>query len=375
MIYLDHAATSYPKPAPVREAILACLAAGGNPGRSGHRLAIWAEERIWDARERIADLFHTADASRVVFTVNATMALNVAIKGLARPRTRVLTSSFEHNSVTRPLWAMKDVTWTAIAPTDDSPIDLDLLEQELRKGGVAMVVVSHASNVTGAVVPLAQIRSLTGGYEVPLVLDASQTAGHLPVRAEAGEVLVFPGHKGLFGPQGTGGMVVGDGITLHPLVEGGTGGRSESPRQPRWLPHALEAGTPNSVGIAGLGAAVQWLTECGIEAIMMREASLRAHFIARLRAIPRLTVHDWASETTVPVVSIAFDDMPAAEAAARLEERADVIVRAGLHCAPLAHRTLGTLPAGTVRFGLSHLTDLSELESALDAVADLAGKQ
>lgn len=375
MIYLDHAATSFPKPPGVVEAMTRYLSLAGNPGRSAHRMSQAADDVVWDARCAVAELFGGDEPDRVVFTLNATMALNMAIKGLVRPGDRVLMSSFEHNSVVRPLHALatEGVRTDAVAPSDDSPLDLDRLESELRRGDVRLLVLSHGSNVTGAVLPLGQIRHLTERYGVPVVLDVAQTAGHVPVTAELADVLVFSGHKGLFGPQGTGGMLVSDRVSIRPVLYGGTGGRSESPEQPRWLPFRLEAGTPNGVGSAGLAAAVRYVARRRVEEIAERETTLRRRLVDGLSLVPRLRLHAWPSpERPVGVASATFEDVPAADAAALLEERSDVLVRAGLHCAPSAHRMLGTLEAGTVRFSLCHLTTEAEIDAAVAAVAELA---
>ncbi|MEV0135508.1 aminotransferase class V-fold PLP-dependent enzyme [Dactylosporangium sp. NPDC050688] len=375
MIYLDHAATSFPKPAAVMEAMARYLTDAGNPGRSGHRLARAGEETIWNARRAIADLVDGTDPDRVVFAANATAALNTAIKGLVQPGDRILSTAYEHNSVVRPAHALagSDVTWTPVPPTSDEPVDLDRLEAELRRGGVRVVAVAHASNVTGAVVPLRAVHALTTRYGATLVVDAAQTAGHRPVSVRDADVLVFAGHKGLLGPQGTGGMYVGDHVAIRPLIHGGTGGRSELRDQPRWLPWALESGTPNGVGVAGLAAGVRHVAEHTPEAIADRERTLRAALLDGLRHIEHVTVHEQpSSEAPVGVISVTIDGLPAVDAAALLEERHDIMVRGGLHCAPVAHETLGTAAHGTVRLSLSHLNSDTDVKSALEGVAATA---
>ena len=376
MIYLDNAATSYPKPAAVLDAMRSYLDAGGNPGRSGHRLARAAEEMVWDARLVLAGLLGVEEPERVVFTGNATMALNIAIKGLVQSGDRVLTSSFEHNSVMRPLYALEDsgVVTTVIPPGTDCAVDLDRLESELRANRVRLVVMSHASNVTGACVPLAQVHELTTRYGALLVVDAAQTAGHTAVRGDDAEVVVFAGHKGLHGPQGTGGMYVSERVTIRPLLHGGTGGRSEVPHQPRWLPYALESGTPNGVGIAGLAAGVRHVSAEGLDAVRIREADLRRALVAAVARIPGVQLHEWPSPVPpMPVVSVTFDRLSATDAAALLDERHGIMVRGGLHCAPMAHRTLGTAArGGTVRLAPSHCTTPSEIEAAVAGIVDVA---
>lgn len=373
MIYLDHAATSYPKPPEVALAMHGYLEFAGNPGRSSHELARSAEAAIWDARQALADLLGATEPDRIVFTLNATMALNMAIKGIVEPGDRVLTSSFEHNSVVRPLHAagQDGITWTAIPPTADSPIDLDAARAELSAGGVRAICLSHASNVTGSVLPVREVYHLAQRYEAVLVLDAAQSAGHLPVSADLADVVVFAGHKGLWGPQGTGGMYVGEAITIKPSLHGGTGGRSDLPTQPRWLPHALEAGTPNGVGVAGLAAAVRHVGEIGIDEIRKTELTLRERLVSELASVPGAVVHETpTAEPPVGVVSVSLaDGRPVGPVAALLDERHGVCVRSGLHCAPLAHRQIGTFPDGTLRFSVSHLTTEAELDTAVAALS------
>jgi cysteine desulfurase family protein len=375
MIYLDAAATSYPKPPSVLAAMSEYLRTAGNPGRSGHRLSQAGEAVLWDARERLAAVLDGDDPSRVVLTLNATTALNMAIKGLALPGRRVLTSAFEHNAVVRPLHSLREtgVVWAAVPPAPDSPIDLDAVERELRAGDVSLIVVTHASNVTGAVIPLAAVHALATDYEVPLLVDAAQTAGDRPVSARTADVLVVAGHKGLLGPQGTGGLYVSERVSIRPLLHGGTGGRSEQLEQPQWLPFALEAGTPNGVGIAGLAAAVSHVTARDVAARASITQRLRTAFVAELRSVPGVLLHEWPSrEPPVGVVSITFEGRSPIDAAAMLEERHDVLTRAGLHCAPLAHRTLGTFSNGTVRLSFSDAIPASDLDAATEAVRDVA---
>lgn len=375
MIYLDQAATSFPKPPGVAEAIMDYLAGAGNPGRSGHRLARFADDVVWSARADVAKLFAVADPAQVIFTMNATMALNIALQGVLRPGDRVLCSSFEHNSVVRPLHALGavGVKWEALPPSADCPVDLDRLEQDLRSGAVRAVVVSHGSNVTGAVLPLAEVRRLTLEHGALLVVDAAQTAGHVPLSIADADLIACSGHKGLLGPQGTGVLVVSPGVEVRPLFQGGTGGRSEQLEQPRWLPFALESGTPNGAGIAGLAAGVRHLMARGIPELAAHEETLRRRLVEGLSALPGVTVIEQPSpERPVPVVSITMRSRLPGTVAELLEERAGILVRGGLHCSPQAHRTVGTFPSGAVRFGMSHETGTDEVDAAVAAVAEIA---
>jgi cysteine desulfurase family protein len=375
MIYLDNAATSHPKPPEVLAAMARYLETGGNPGRSGHRLARASEDLIWDAREALSEFLGVDQPERITFAYNATTALNIAIKGLVSTGDRVLTSAFEHNSVVRPLYALREaeVTTSTIPPAPNAPVDLDWLEAELRDPRVRLVIVSHVSNVTGAVAPVGAIHELTRRAEVPLVVDAAQSVGHVPISGDDADVLVFSGHKGLYGPQGVGGMYVSERAPVRPLMQGGTGGRSELPQQPRWLPYALECGTPNGVGIAGLAAGLRYVVKRGAEVIRAHETALREELTGRLRGIQGVRLHEWpGAEPPGPVVSVTFDGVAPGTAAELLEERHGVLVRAGLHCAPLAHRTLETIGTGTVRFSMSHLTSWSELDNLTGAVTEIA---
>lgn len=378
MYYFDSAATSYPKPSVVRRAMHEYMDLAGSPGRSGHFLSRRAEEIIWDSRESVGRLFGASDPASVVFTQNATMALNLAIYGVAASG-RVLSGAFEHNSVARPLhWLRQSgVKWDVIPPSSDSPIDLEVLESELSTGDVHTVVLAHASNVTGATVPITEVYRLCRDRRAVLIVDAAQTAGHVPITCDDADLIAFSGHKGLFGPQGTGGLVVSSSAPpLTPLLRGGTGGRSELLEQPWWLPYALEAGTPNGVGIAGLGAAVRLLLdEVGLDQVRRQETELREELKTLLEKVAGCTVHDWPStETPVPVVSLSFRQLKSMEVAERLEEDYNILVRAGLHCAPMAHATLNTFDSGTVRVSMSRLTSQTDIHCLAEALAEIEAR-
>lgn len=379
MIYLDHAATSYPKSAEVRNSVADYLDQGGNPGRSGHRLAQWSESRIWEARQNLAALVDVDDPDRVIFTLNATMALNVVTNHLAHCDGAVVSSAFEHNSVVRPLHALAEdgrVEHVVVPPSPTEPVDLDRLETLLGHGDVHAVFVSHASNVTGAIAPVEQISALCRRHGVLFVLDAAQTVGHHTVDARLADVLVFAGHKGLGGPQGVGGMVLGEGVLLRPLVRGGSGGKSELREQPKWLPWAHEAGTPNGPGIAGFAAGLGDVTREEVGRRCARERELRTRLRDGLSAIDHVRLHEIpSSRGAVGVLSITLDGYRPTELAEKLDERYGILVRAGLHCAPLAHETLGTFPAGTLRFSLSHLTTEAEIDHTIAAVTELAAEK
>lgn len=379
MIYLDHAATSWPKPPDVLASMAGYLErAGGNPGRSGHRLSVAAARIVYDAREAVAGLFGVSDPLRVVFTMNATHALNLALRGLLRPGDRVVTTSVEHNAVMRPLRALERAGVTlAVAPCRaDGSLDPADMAAALTPG-TRLVVMTHANNVTGALLPVAEVAGLAHAAGALLLVDAAQTAGAHPVDVPALgiDLLAFTGHKGLQGPPGTGGLVLGNEVdpqALDPLVRGGTGSRSEWEEQPDDLPDRYESGTPNGVGIAGLAAGIGWVTDRGVNAIRAHEAALTGRLLAGLCAIPGVTVYGPAADKRTATVSFTLAGKRVSEVGLRLDEEYDILVRVGLHCAPAAHRTIGTFPEGTVRLAAGAATTEDDVGAALRAVEEIA---
>ena len=379
MIYLDNAATSFPKPPAVAESIVDFLEhSAGNPGRSGHALAMAAQTVVAATRRQLASLFGVPDPSRIVFALNATDALNTALWGLLRPGDRVVTTSIEHNAVARPLHALAErgVEVTRVACAPDGTLDLDDLDRALRSGPVRLVAMCHASNVCGTILPVREAAQRTHEHGALFLLDAAQTAGVLSidVREMGIDLLAVPGHKALLGPTGTGGLYVAPGVRLSPLRQGGTGTRSEDERQPEELPEALEAGTVNTVGIAGLGAALRYLGERGLPAIRAHEVALTTRLIDGLRDVPGVRVHGSGDAgRQVGVVSLSVEGWEPVDLAAVLDSSFGIAVRAGLHCAPLAHRTLGTFPRGTVRLSPGCFTTDEDVDQALAALRKLAG--
>lgn len=380
LLYLDHAATSWPKPPEVLAAMAAFLEhAGGNPGRSGHRLSIAAGRLVYEAREAIAELFRVSDPLRVIFTANATHAINIVVSGLLRPGDRVVTTGAEHNAVMRPLRAAerRGVHLTVVPCAADGWLDPTDLARALRPGA-RLVVLGHASNVSGAILPLAEIAPLARGAGALLLVDAAQSAGAVPIdlRAMGIDLLAFTGHKGLCGPPGTGGLVLGerfDAAELAPLLHGGTGSASELETQPEHLPDKLESGTPNGVGLAGLGAGVRHVLARGVGTLRAREVELARALLDGLARIPGVTVHgprDLARRTAT--VSFTVADRRVSEVGLRLDEEFGVLCRVGLHCAPAAHRTLGTFPEGTVRFAPGPSLAPENLRRAVAAVERIA---
>ncbi|HSW41060.1 MAG TPA: aminotransferase class V-fold PLP-dependent enzyme [Patescibacteria group bacterium] len=379
MIYLDNAATSFPKPPAVAAEIVDFLErSAGNPGRSGHALAVAAQAVVAATRAQLAGLFGVPDPARVVFAANATDALNVALWGLLRPGDRVVTTSLEHNAVARPLHALagRGVGVTRVACAPDGTLDLADLDRALRSGPVRLVAMCHASNVSGTILPAREAAQLAHEHGALFLLDAAQTAGVLPidVREMGLDLLAFPGHKALLGPTGTGGLYVAPGVRLSPLRQGGTGTRSEEEEQPEELPEALEAGTLNTVGIAGLGAAVRYLRQQGQEAIRAHEVALTARLMDGLVRIPGLRIHGTGDPTRqVATVSLSLEGWEPVDVAAVLDSSFGIAVRSGLHCAPLAHRTLGTFPRGTVRLSPGCFSTDDDVDQALAALRKLAG--
>ncbi|MCS7282672.1 MAG: aminotransferase class V-fold PLP-dependent enzyme [Anaerolineae bacterium] len=381
MIYLDNAATSWPKPPGVLEAMARFLTeVGANPGRSGHRLSVEAGRIVYAAREAVAELFHAPDPLRVVFGLNATEGLNLALRGLLRPGDHVVTSSMEHNSVMRPLRALEreGVEVTVVSCSGEGMLDPGAVLAALRSN-TRMVVLNHASNVTGTILPVGEVGRALRRMNGPLLLvDAAQSGGAIPIdmQADGIDLLAFTGHKSLYGPMGTGGLIIGERVPLRefrPLIRGGTGSRSEQEEQPDFLPDMGESGTPNAVGLAGLEAGVRWVLERGVEAIRAREVELTQHLLDGLREIPGVTVYGPAdARRRTAVVSFNIAGMEPSEVGMRLDEEYGILCRVGLHCAPAAHRTIGTFPTGTVRFSLGAFTTREEVEAALRAVAQLA---
>ena len=380
MIYLDHAATSWPKPPPVLAAITDFLVhSGGSPGRSAHRLSLKAARPLYAARETLAHFLNAPDPLRTLFTANATEALNLAIYGLLRPGDRVVTTAMEHNAVMRPLRDLeRQGVQLVVVPCGPEG---SLAPEDLRRAarpGTRLLVANHASNVTGTLLPIAELGTLAREIQTLLLVDAAQTAGALPLDMQALgiDLLAFTGHKALLGPPGTGGLVLGprlDPAELQPRIRGGTGSRSEREEQPDDLPDKFESGTPNGPGIAGLLAGVQTVQQLGLENIRAHEIRLTEQLIQGLQAIPGVRLYgpqDPRKRTAT--VSFTVDKRRVSEVAWRLDEEFGVLCRVGLHCAPAAHRTLGTFPEGTIRFAAGFTTTADQIAAALQAVQEIA---
>jgi cysteine desulfurase/selenocysteine lyase len=376
MIYLDNAATSWPKPSCVIEAISEVLEqAGGNPGRSGHRLSIAAARIIYDTREEIAQFFHVSDPLCVIFTGNATHAINLALKGLLKPGDHVVTSSMEHNAVMRPLRELEKsgVRLSVVQCASDGTIDVHDVIKAVNSR-TRLVAIVHASNVVGTILPVSEIAAVARNAGALLLVDAAQTAGLVPINMETTgiDLLAFTGHKELQGPPGIGGLVIGERVdvsSFEPLFRGGTGSRSEFEQQPEELPDKFESGTPNLVGIAGLKAALQWLKERGTETAYAHIKLLTRTLIDGLASLPGITIYGTKDpERSVGIVSLTVAGKHVSEIALRLDEEHDILCRVGLHCAPAAHRTIGSFPEGTVRLAPGLFTTLEDIYATIEAV-------
>jgi cysteine desulfurase family protein len=378
MIYLDNAATSWPKPERVYAAADRVLREeSGNPGRSGHALSLAAGRRIEEARLCLARLFGAARPERIVFTLNTTDALNLAIKGILRPGDHVITGSMEHNSVGRPLEALRarGVEYTKIPLCAVNGADPDAVKAAIRKN-TRLAVFCHVSNVSGTVNPVAEIGAVCRGRGIPLLVDAAQSAGSAPIDVERMNIdlLAFPGHKGLLGPQGTGGLYIREGLVLSPLREGGTGSRSEELVQPEGLPGRYESGTQNTAGIAALGEGARFIMEEGVEKTGAREARLASRLIGGLRDIPGITLYGPPEgPRRKGVVSITLAGIDPAQASLILDNAFGIAVRAGLHCAPDGHRTLGTLDrGGTLRISVGFFNTDEDIDRCVEAIGAIA---
>lgn len=376
MIYLDQAATSFPKPPSVIAAVCDHLThLGANPGRSGHSLSVQAARSVYACRERLARFIGASDARQVIFTPNATVGLNLILLGYLNAGDHVVTTSMEHNSVTRPLRFLRetrDVRITVVRADDVGRISAKDVGTAV-KADTRMVVINHASNIVGTIAPIADIRKAIG--EVPLMVDAAQTLGAIPidVTKENIDLLAFSGHKGLLGPQGVGGLYLRTGFEVKPLILGGTGSGSESDRQPTTLPDQYESGTPNGPGIAGLAAGLDHLLQLGPDVVRAREAQYRQLLWAGLSEIPRVTLYGPPDPgCAMPVIAMRIDGLSPNEVTQRLDRDHNVLTRSGLQCAPEAHRTLGTFPEGTVRVSAGIMNTPEELERAVDAVRVVA---
>lgn len=353
---------------------------GANPGRSGHRRSIEAARVVYDVREALAGLFGLSDPCRVVFAGNCTGALNLAIRGLLRPGDHALTGSMEHNAVMRPLRALEQqgVELTVVRCSTDGLLCPEEVRRAIRPR-TRLLAVNHASNVVGTLQPVTALGAIAREHGVPFLVDAAQSAGtyRLDMHASFIDLLAVPGHKGLLGPTGTGALLIGEDFCadrLEPLMRGGTGSRSELETQPEFLPDRFESGTLNAVGLAGWREGLRWLLGTGLEEIRRREEELTQRLLDGLSALPGIRLYGGlAARDRAAVVSFNLSGRECSQVGELLEERRGILCRVGLHCAPAAHRSIGTFPGGTVRFSPGAFTTRAEIDAALEAVGELCG--
>ena len=379
MIYFDNAATTLRKPDCVIQAVVQAMQSFGNSGRGIHGGALSASRIIYDARAALAALFGAESPERIAFTANSTQALNTAIKGVLNPGDHVITTALEHNSVLRPLYELEDrgVELTILPADSLGNIRYEDFEEKLRPNTKA-IVTTHGSNLTGNLLDIGKIGAIARRLGLVYIVDASQTAGvfHIDVQKMGIDILCFTGHKGLLGPQGTGGIYVRSGLEIRPLLSGGSGVQTYLRNHPPQMPTALEAGTLNGHGIAGLGAAVRHLLEIGLDTIREKERALMMLFYQEVTQIPGIRVYgDFRSMDRCAIVSLNIRDYDSGEVSDALSEQYGIATRPGAHCAPLMHQALGTVEQGAVRFSFSHYNTEEEIKIAVSALRELAQEE
>lgn len=376
IVYLDNAATSFPKPESVYQALdRFARTALANPGRAGHKMALQAEQELDTGRHLLNQLFHGQGPERFVFTLNCTDALNMALKGVLREGDHVITSDLEHNSVSRPLRAMElagVISVTRVSSGGDGLIDPDAVARAIT-GKTRLIAMTHASNVLGTIQPVAEIGRIARQHDLLFLVDAAQTAGVVPIDVQALSIdlLAFPGHKGLFGPTGTGALYVGSRARLRPWREGGTGGDSSSPTQPSDLPYFLEGGTPNVLGVAGLNAGIRFVMERGPDELRRHEVALTDQLAEGLGELGCRVFGCQDAARRVGTLSFRTEMMAAGDLAAILDAEFQIAVRPGLHCAPYIHKAQGTFPDGTVRVSPGPFNTAADIQYLLDALKQI----
>jgi cysteine desulfurase family protein len=378
MIYLDNAATSWPKPEIVYRTMDDFLRTkGGNPGRGSHSMALAARGPVEETRMLLARLFNIPEPSRVIFTLNCTDALNLALKGLLKPGDHVITSYIGHNSLVRPFHKLESngVKVTRLPPWVDTGVISPRELEAAITANTRLIAITHASNVNGIIQPIADYGAIARKHHVVFLVDAAQTAGNFPIDVQTDDIdlLAFHGHKSLFGPTGTGGLYIGKGINLDTLREGGTGSYSEEEEQPEVYPDKYESGTQNGVGLAGLGAGVKFIFREGLEKIRTHEQALIEQLIEGLSVIPGVNLYRAMDlNNQASVISFNIDGYEPGEIGAILDQSFDIKVRTGLHCAPALHKTLGTFPRGTVRLSPGYFNTIEEIDFTVKAIDRIA---
>lgn len=379
MIYMDNAATTMHKPQEVIDAVVMAMSSMGNAGRGVNEASLSASRIIYDTREKLCRLFGAEDPRQIVFTPNSTESLNIAIKGILNPGDHVIATMLEHNSVLRPLYEMekKGVRLTIVKSDQNGRFNLKDIEDAIAED-TKMIVCTNGSNLTGNYVDPEPVGTLARERGIVFVVDASQTAGVFPIDVQKMkiDVLCFTGHKGMLAPQGTGGMYVRKGLVIRPLKSGGSGVQTYSKTHPIEMPTALEAGTLNGHGIAGLHAAVEYLEKTGVDNIRAREQDLMWRFYEGVKDIPDVKVYgDFSSKNRCPIVTLNIGDYDSSEVSDELLTEYGISTRAGGHCAPLMHEALGTVEQGAVRFSFSHYNTEEEVDTAIEAIRELSKEE
>jgi len=377
MIYLDNAATSWPKPEQVYQKVDQIMRhMGASPGRSGHRMAIEASEIVQETRRLVADFFGISQPSQVIFTLNTTDSLNLALKGLLQPGDHVITSSMEHNAMVRPLEALRKIG-IEVSKVSTSPVR-GVAPQDIKaaiRSNTKLIAITHASNITGTLNPIGEIGQMAKVEGITFLVDSAQTAGVFPINVEEMgiDLLAFPGHKSLLGCQGVGGLYINSRLSLQPQREGGTGSKSESLEQPNELPERYESGTLNTPGIGGLGAGIQYINDIGMKKIKEHEEKLVTMLLTGLAKIPGVILYGPPlGQERAAVVSFNIKGNSAAEVCMILDQSFTIALRSGLHCAPDAHQVLGTMIGGTIRISPGYFNTPQDIEACLQAIAAIS---
>ncbi len=379
MIYFDNAATTMQKPDCVVQAVTEAMCSLGNSGRGVHGSALSASRIIYDTRVALAQLFGAESPDRIAFTSNSTQSLNIAIKGILRPGDHVITTALEHNSVLRPLYELEaqGVQLTILSADPMGNVCYEDFEKEIQPNTRA-IVTTHGSNLTGNLLDIQRIGSIAKKHSLVYIVDASQTAGvfDIDVQKMHIDILCFTGHKGLLGPQGTGGIYVREDVQVRPLLSGGSGVQTYLRSHPPQMPTALEAGTLNGHGIAGLGAAIRYIQETGLDNIRQKEQELMWEFYTQVREIPGIRIlGDFTTRNRCAIVSLNIRDYDSGEVSDTLSSEYGIATRPGAHCAPLMHQALGTVEQGAVRFSFSHYNTMEEINIAVSALRELTQEE
>lgn len=379
MIYLDNAATSFPKPVEVYTEVLRCMENyAANPGRSSHDMAVEASSKIIETRQELSEFFNIPNLLNIIFTCNATQALNIGIKGILKTGDHVISSVIEHNSVLRPLnyLSEKGITYTLLPVDENGYLDINKLKKEIRKNTKA-IIINHTSNVLGTIQDIGAMGKIAKESGIIFMVDASQSAGVIPidVARENIDLLAFPGHKGLYGPQGTGGLYIGEDLNLDSFIQGGTGSQSFSMKQPDFLPDRFESGTLNTPGIAGLCAGILFIKKVGIENIRNHETMLVEYLVEELCKLSYIKIYGGTDyKNRGAVLSLNIDNIDVSKVGEILNKKG-IAVRTGFHCAPLIHETIGTKNRGTVRISPGYFNKLEDMETLLSALKDIHEKR